>query len=697
MQVYIKIILLYFTSVMITLIVYNKINNSCTKRLIKPFLFYISLFYALLILLKKISGKQYISLIEAFQPGSMMMYLLYLIFFMIIGMVMPVIMKKILRDKMDDFIAMSLSVVTSVYAAVYFAYAHINDGRCFIIIVSGNVLAFMVTCFYKNEVLYFDRQSLKERLKLSVPVVLFWVVLMILYLPNKLYLSNVSDMEIPYKEFVQSLILGGIIHLGIYITGLTYLITEKQLKIVCRILFAVTITGYIQSIFLNGKMGIMNGMMQEWPVQMIVLNLLIWALMIAAVVFLPFVLKRNLEKVYSIICVYISLILLSTWGYMGITSAPSNTKEYYELTTDGRMELSSKHNVLVFVLDWFDWQIADEIFEQDRNFAEPLKDFTWYRNMTSLYAFTGMSIPYLLTDVEWQYNMEGTEYKEYGFQNTSFLSDIEKSNYDIGIYTYSYYLPKDWEKMVRNYSNKSDAGWNYRSISDRMIGCSRYEFHSFLLKNKFWYYADSNFFMGMRNKNAETLSPGEDRQFSEELSQIGIHINNKDDYEGAFRFYHLAGAHPPFESDMASKGKNCLNIVYEYLRQLKNAGAYDNATIIITADQGHNCLGSEREEQRKIYGLDLPSSPILFVKEANQKNENGPRISMAPVSHTEFAATIMNAISGGKTDYGDTFSEITEDCVRERQFVFKRGEELYNYKIQGDVRDWSNWHLQEFE
>lgn len=128
---------------------------------------------------------------------------------MIIGMVMPVIMKKILRDKMDDFIAMSLSVVTSVYAAVYFAYAHINDGRCFIIIVSGNVLAFMVTCFYKNEVLYFDRQSLKERLKLSVPVVLFWVVLMILYLPNKLYLSNVSDMEIPYKEFVQSLILGG--------------------------------------------------------------------------------------------------------------------------------------------------------------------------------------------------------------------------------------------------------------------------------------------------------------------------------------------------------------------------------------------------------------------------------------------------------------------------------------------------------
>ena len=79
---------------------------------------------------------------------------------------------------------------------------------------------------------------------------------------------------------------------------------------------------------------------------------------------------------------------------------------------------------------------------------------------------------------------------------------------------------------------------------------------------------------------------------------------------------HLAGTHAPYTLDRAGRpaegestyvdqGIGVLNIVAEYLRDLKDSGLYDEATIVVTADHGEWYLADE---------ITGPTAPMLMVK-----------------------------------------------------------------------------------
>lgn len=181
-----------------------------------------------------------------------------------------------------------------------------------------------------------------------------------------------------------------------------------------------------------------------------------------------------------------------------------------------------------------------------------------------------------------------------------------------------------------------------------------------------------------------------------------------DNYDGAFRFYHLKGAHPSFNMDencreagsdrnRISQSKGSMKIVYEYMQEMKKLGVYDDATIIITADHGQNDTNiGEQSADPAIY--DLTASPILYVKLPNEHNDR-VKYSNAPVSHTEFAATIINAVGANPDLYGRMFSQISEEESRERLYDFcgKNNRNTINqeWKISGDVNDIASWNLME--
>lgn len=88
--------------------------------------------------------------------------------------------------------------------------------------------------------------------------------------------------------------------------------------------------------------------------------------------------------------------------------------------------------------------------------------------------------------------------------------------------------------------------------------------------------------------------------FHEMIEESGLSLDESGDCSGAFRFYHLKGAHSLFTmndefretaaiaGNQISQSRGALKIVYEYIQNMKKLGVYDNATIIITADHGQN-------------------------------------------------------------------------------------------------------------
>ncbi|MCH5248464.1 MAG: alkaline phosphatase family protein [Lachnospiraceae bacterium] len=703
MQAYIGIITLCAVSGILSCIVHEICNKdrsgtvmdkSYIDHIIKTTVFYIIMFYTILSLFKVILGNASLTLVESFDEISRRTYLHYSIPLVIISVAAPFILIKFLREKTEKFVLMVLSLIIGIDSIVYLFFDEINNIWHVCAAVVGVVLALLSVYYYKGKVSYCTPKTLKKRLKLIVPVISLWVVLIVLYLPNELYLRNADEMEVPYDIFVQSLLIGGLLYLIIYTFILVYFLTGKQFILACEVIFAISVGCLIQSMGLNGKMNLMDGSVQTWDLLTKTVNILIWAVIIGIIIALKFITKKNVVKTYSKICIYLSLIQLVTWGYLGIVSNVERANSDYQMTTEGRLELDPDHNVIVFVLDWYDGQILDRVIEDDENFIEPLKDFTWYKNMSSMYAFTGMSLPYMLTGVEWQYDMTEKEYSNYAFGNGTYLYDIAEKNYDIGVYTFERFISKDMIGVIRNYSDVKLSGWRRAGIFKQMLKCAKYKSYPFALKTKYWY-ADGEMARAMHETSVHSVSY--DEPFYNDLLYNGIKIRKPDSYDGAFRFYHLHGVHVPFEPDMISQAKFCTNIVYEYLEQLKALGLYDEATIIITADHGQNYVS--RVDMLAENNLERASSPILFVKKSGQTNEIGPEVSMAPVSHMELPASIIEAVYGDTLEYGDAFEDIDEDAERTRYFINRRYSDIpyEKYAISGYARDWNNWTLLEHD
>jgi hypothetical protein len=139
-----------------------------------------------------------------------------------------------------------------------------------------------------------------------------------------------------------------------------------------------------------------------------------------------------------------------------------------------------------------------------------------------------------------------------------------------------------------------------------------------------------------------------------------------------------------------SQGKGSLKIVYEYLRQLKELGKYDDATIIITADHG-NIAYYDAENDRP----SVTCMPIMMVKEPYQSNPSLV-ISDAPVSQAEIMPTVLKNVGAEYDGMGRTFSEISEyeDRVRYYRGITLDGVEKL-FEVSGDASDINNWGVAE--
>lgn len=675
---------------MLLLIEKGKININCFQ-MIMAFTF---INIATVSVMKLLLGDFGKTIFQSFWDIELRTYIHYGIPICIIAVIETLLLKGLLQHKKKVVIDWFNSVLSGLFCVAFAIVGKItNEIYCIIFAVAVAVAIFVGAC--KNKQCE-QKTGRKEKLTFSLKVILLFVFSVYIFNPSELFLNNITEFPISYSNFITVLLIGGAGIIGVYLILNTYFMNELCSKICNYIIFILTAAGYIQGLFFNGKMLALDGSRQEWSLGKIIFNLCVWFVIAAGVI----ILKRNrpkADKYIGLVCIYITLIQFITLVTMCITTEFPGKDENYALTTKEEFELHPDNNTIVFILDWYDEQILERLIEKDDEFLKPIQEFTWYQNTTSNYAFTAMSIPYLLTDVKWEYDMEETDYCKYAYENGHFLQDIAAQNYDIGIYTETQYVDPSVQNLIVNYSSDIERKCKFIDTISLMGQSSKYKLAPFIAKNMYWY-ATSDIVSTMENSN---IFLDDNYSFYQDLRQNRIKINKTTGMSGVFRFYHLDGAHTPCtmteefekvkETDRMSQAKGSMKIVYEYINQLKQLGLYDDATIIITADHGQNTM---LDDANNLEGFDTTSNPILLVKMKNQK-EGG--ISKAPVSHNEFAATVIQAIGGNSSTYGRTFDQISESENLKREFIYRRHNDIpyRRYEISGDVRNINNWVLAE--
>ncbi len=640
------------------------------------------------------------NLIESFWNAQAATLLHYGVPLLLISIALPFLMHFLFRESFGQIVRFFDSALFFLLSFAFFFVRKINNKVYCIAFLCAFVLTTAAIGFLrKKDVECIYESGVKEGIQKALPVLLYWFITVVIFTPNELYLNNASDFPMSYWYFMGKLVLAGVLVGALLLVCMLVYLTKKQFELYLIGLFSLLTAGYIQGLFLNGNLEILDGTASNlWNAPKIIGNLVLWGILIGAIVVFYLRKSQMIWKVIKAVSIWVILIQAVSLGVMIATSKDTAPKSDMVFTTEGMLEVGAQNNVIVFILDKFDEQYLNEILEENPEFLAPFNDFTHYTNATSEFSPTYDSIPFLLSGAD--FVEESTvDYVEYAYENENLLTQIHDAGYDVGVYTNKRYVPETMQEKISNYKEGVPRTCSTSDLFSLMTQCSRYKMAPFAAKQYYMYDTSD---IELLVVSDEIVNIENDLPFYHQLTEEGLHISQNDS-QGTFRFIHMHGGHPPYtmteefqylEYDSRrdehwgsgmSQRKGALKIVYEYLRQLKELGKYEDALIMITADHGFTeVLSDENGTMTSI------SYPILFVKEPGETHDE-MAVSSAPVSHADMLATIQKKLGILVTE--PTLKEIGEQEERIRYMKVSTPGEFEKYEINGEAGRIEDWRL----
>ena len=391
---------------------------------------------------------------------------------------------------------------------------------------------------------------------------------------------------------------------------------------------------------------------------------------------------ERIQKAIEVIAICIVLVQLVTVAIVGISAGGFSAREKYVSTNKNEFVMSKNDNIVVLLLDTFDSRVFSDYIESSEGAhdKDTLKDFTYYRNTTAMYAYTDLAIPYMLSGYEYQNGVPYETFVDDSYSNAKALKYLSDNNWDTNVYTATTIPQKELGYNISNIEKVKLTVSSHRRLASYIYNIVGYRYLPYQLKRFCWFYPDDvEQMISIRDSD---LNFFEWSNYSFDRDMAGITIDESD---STFHFYHLEGTHIPFtmnadfsgsdtETSIEAETQGIMVMVDRYINLLKEKGVYDNTAIVILADHGY---------------VGMRQSPVLLIKGIGETKDF--EISDIPVSFSDLQDILI-----GLTQH-KTSNEITSNYNKDRVRDFysydvtsKNGIKsmsLDRYEIKGDSFD----------
>ena len=484
--------------------------------------------------------------------------------------------------------------------------------------------------------------------------------------PIDFYLNNIMDINLPYKLILYACLPVGLILFAVLFSVINFTKGKAHNVSLC-IVTGLNLAFYIQGNFMTVGMHTLDGQAYSVSVIRAVLDLLLWAVLLA----LPFVILKKAEGIFRKFVIFASsaiiaiefIAVLAT--FINITD--SNSAAWRGIITDSaylsscdtsnEFNYSKTKNHIVFVVDQYDSFIYDNAVSQEPQSVSGFSGFTYYNNTIGMYSHTLDSISYLLSNKP----VEKKDNILLNYNGDTVLDHVPE-DYRVELYFDGGFLPDDYaRRQADNISERSVSVKDIANISLALYDMVLYRTVPDAVKSPFWMYTGD-----FINKLSSVKT-----YFSDNLSfyhSLPDEIGYAD--KPCYKLFYLQGVHVPrtvskdLERDDSreispTESAVAVNkVLSEYFELLKKGGVYDCSDIIVLADHGH----------RPNYGARYP---LLMIKRAGDTGE-GVKISRVPVSYADFYPTELYLLGDGSKKDSSVFG-IPEGQKRER-FYAETGE-----------------------
>jgi hypothetical protein len=520
-------------------------------------------------------------------------------------------------------------------------------------------------------------------------VIIGFATTICLFVPMDIYLTNANEFWFELSDIVVIMIKYSSIFIAVL--GVVYKILPQRYKqLEVFILLCLEIGVFLQSYIINTNYGVLDGRTIEWEKYSFqaIQNIIVWVLCFVITYFLLRKIgEYKWRKIaYKVSAVFIAIQLV-TLSYSGLTK---NIDKRYkcQLTTDKMFELSSNENIVVLLLDHFDTKLFQRVLAENPEYTACLKDFTYYPDAISVFPLTDYSLPHMLTGKKYKNDMPYSEYIKQAWQDNKFYEILQENNYINDIYTNGSYVSPVTSYIDNLVTTRLHIGKNLIASYEQLL---LFRIMPDYLKKYFVVYSGD--FQGYSGKN-DLLYTYNDVGFYKELKK-GITINKSKKY---FKFYHLDGAHAPYNrnrnmeyvgsGNVVSQYETALGslkIVKEFLEQMQKHNVYKNATIMVLADHGK--------------ANEIVTSPLVLVKQPGQGKKN-IYTSDNQISYEELLASLADRFHPEKESLGIPFSKVIKKNSKRDFYILQSGEKnktdpgkimFVKYEVIGNASKKESW------
>lgn len=698
---FIVIFILAFLSTLLYSVALKRFKKSSllVAEYIRTYAFFASTVLWALSSIKWYLGSDDISLYQSFWDIMPATFYHYIPLIVVLGVVFPILFYAVfyvlIKDLGQKIINWCVSVEVCLLVFDFLLFGTISNKNFTVLFIICIVISIIIAFVDKRVLDFYTFGKYLNWLKSRWALFFLICFINMFYYPNELYLSNIEGFFNSYVSFVIILFLGTIFSF-LFLSLLLFILPKNWIDICVSVVFAMGVGCYIQGMFLNGKLATMQGTPEVWPMWTNVINILIWCVLIVGVTLLGHFKKKTIQ-VYEYVSIFMILVLVATNVTFIVQKQGELVSNHKGLTSEGAMVLGEDNNVVMFILDMTDVKVLEQIIEENSSFIDPLNDFTFYSNCSSVFSHTDSAMSYILTGTKWSDDNEDI-YSTYAYsENDTFLKKLYSAGVRLGIYTSSDYISEDYYSMLENYSENIEQDSIVSNTISTMWRTSMYRAAPFSFKINYYYYSDN--IEGMTDIG-DRWSMDNDIFFHNMIKSNGLSV--AEGALGTFNLYHMRGSHYPYylsdditldnshtEVSVYSQTRGAMKIVYEYIDELKKLGLYDDTTIIITADHGaaNNTRSCYDETKNQMNGTCMP---ILLVKMPDQHGDV-LTYNPAPVYHGNMLSTVLDIYGLEYDKLEPRLCDIREGDNVIRYFYDDTVSPAIKVRVIGDAHDVNNW------
>ncbi len=472
--------------------------------------------------------------------------------------------------------------------------------------------------------------TLNQRLPLVILLALTFSLTIMVFTPLDLFANNREEFPFVLFDFFGWNLLWTFIT-SIVIVGVLLPMRGRLFNAFYLLGFGGTLMLYIQGGFLSVGLSSVagDGVGGGMPSKQLLLNAGIWIIVFLALLVITFLTRLSFGENFRLFFLVALITVLgmqtvnatitlftrdvfSPYVETQVESGNSNEELQQKfLSYKNFNELAQSNNVFYFVVDRFDAEYWEAALESMPEIAESLDGFTYYDDATSLYPRTFPSVTYMVTGKENDFSKSRADYLNSAYDDSVFLKRLSDNGYTINIYTDSY-TGYDNASYMEDYIENAAvlSGYDVREpshLSWDFIRLSLYRHLPFAINHITGQISTTHF------SSHTVLTLDNVPKYSTDMKDAYEHVLNHPIEVGEgdknFSFIHIAGTHLPNAydknfnpitdgshpeyNDVASSITQSFKIISMYIKQLKELGLYDDATIIITGD--HASIGSDSE------------------------------------------------------------------------------------------------------